>query len=140
MTIPLWVLLGFAGWTVLLLFSTVGYYRWSRILTGCRELKSFRAHEVTDDEWYNRAMRAHVNCIENLPIYAAIVLVLVATNLQSPLLDTLAVVILAARVVHSTLHITLEQTNLVAGLRFVFYVIQPLCMIWMGVYIAFHVS
>ena len=34
MTVPLWMLLGFAAWTVLLLLSTVGVYRWSRILTG----------------------------------------------------------------------------------------------------------
>lgn len=32
MPIPVWVLLGFAGWTLLLLFSTVGVYRWSRLL------------------------------------------------------------------------------------------------------------
>lgn len=34
MTIPIWVLLGFAGWTLLTLFGTVGVYRWSHILTG----------------------------------------------------------------------------------------------------------
>jgi hypothetical protein len=34
MTIPLWVLLGFAAWTLLTLFTTVGVYRWTRILTG----------------------------------------------------------------------------------------------------------
>jgi hypothetical protein len=30
-TVPLWALLGFATWTVLLLLGTVGVYRWSRI-------------------------------------------------------------------------------------------------------------
>ena len=34
MTVPVWMLLGFAAWTVLLLLTTVGVYRWSRILTG----------------------------------------------------------------------------------------------------------
>jgi hypothetical protein len=34
MTIPVWMLLGFAAWTLLLLSTTVGVYRWSRILTG----------------------------------------------------------------------------------------------------------
>jgi hypothetical protein len=32
MTIPVWVLLLFAAWTLLLLFLTIGYFRWSRIL------------------------------------------------------------------------------------------------------------
>lgn len=34
MTMPVWSLLGFSLWTILLLFGTVGWYRWSRILTG----------------------------------------------------------------------------------------------------------
>ncbi len=34
MPIPVWVLLGFAAWTLFILFTTVGVYRWSRILTG----------------------------------------------------------------------------------------------------------
>lgn len=34
MTIPLWVLLGFAGWTLVVLSATVGVYRWFSILTG----------------------------------------------------------------------------------------------------------
>src|SRR5262245_30191765 len=34
MTIPVWVLLLFAAWTILLLFITIGHFRWSRILTG----------------------------------------------------------------------------------------------------------
>jgi hypothetical protein len=29
MPIPVWVLLGFAAWTLLILFTTVGVYRWS---------------------------------------------------------------------------------------------------------------
>lgn len=41
MTIPMWMLLGFAAWTVLLLSATVGVYRWTRILSG-------RAWPVTD--------------------------------------------------------------------------------------------
>ena len=34
MNIPVIVLLGFAAWTLLTLFSSIGVYRWSRILTG----------------------------------------------------------------------------------------------------------
>ena len=32
MTIPMWMLLGFAAWTLLLLMATVGVYRWVAIL------------------------------------------------------------------------------------------------------------
>ena len=34
MTVPQWALLGFSVWTLLVLFGTVGVYRWARILTG----------------------------------------------------------------------------------------------------------
>lgn len=33
MSIPILVLLGFAAWTLLTLFDSVGVYRWSRSLT-----------------------------------------------------------------------------------------------------------
>ncbi len=46
MTIPVWVLLGFAGWTIIHLLITVGVYRWSRILSGRTEMKEFRADKI----------------------------------------------------------------------------------------------
>jgi uncharacterized MAPEG superfamily protein len=133
MPIPVWVLLAFAGWTIALLLGSVGVYRWSHIVTGRREIKSFRADDVTGDDWYKRAMRAHANCIENLPIYGAIVLAIVVADLQSPLLDTLAVVLIGARVIHSIIHVAFQQTNLVASFRFTFFFIQLVCMVWMGI-------
>ena len=72
MTVPIWALLGFAAWTVLLLLFTVGTYRWSRILTGRVPIREFRADKVEGEEWYRRSMRAHANCIENLPVFGAI--------------------------------------------------------------------
>jgi uncharacterized MAPEG superfamily protein len=136
MTTPLWVLLAFAGWTLATLFVTVGYYRWSRILTGRTDIKDFRADQVEGSDFYERSMRAHANCVENLPVYGAIVLVAAAAGVDSPLLDTLALVFIGARVVHSLVHLSVVQTNAVASARFTFYFIQVICMIWMGVYVA----
>ncbi len=45
MTVPVWVLLLFAAWTLLLLFLTVGYFRWSRILTGRATIREWRPDE-----------------------------------------------------------------------------------------------
>ena len=98
MSIPLWVLLGYAAWRLLTLFATVGFYRWSHILTGRTSITEWRADEVQGNEWYRRAVRAHQNCLENLPIYTAIAVVLVATRITSPILDGLAITILVARV------------------------------------------
>ena len=46
MPIPVWVLLGFAAWTLLTLFTTIGVYRWTRILTGRASIAEWRADEV----------------------------------------------------------------------------------------------
>jgi uncharacterized MAPEG superfamily protein len=136
MPIPVWVLLSFAGWTLLLLFSTVGVYRWSRILTGRSALSAWRADEPQGDEWYRRAVRAHLNCLETLPVYTAIVVALLPAHVSNTIVDVLAVTLLVARVCQSLIHLFLVQTNIVAGLRFAFFFVQAICMIAMGVIIA----
>lgn len=135
-TIPLWVLLGFAGWTLLVLLGSVGIYRWSLILTGRAPISSFRADRVEGSDLYQRAMRAHVNCVENLPVYAAVVIFITAAGLDAPLLDRLAILLLAARVAQSLVHIGLRQTNAVVGIRFALFFVQLVCMIWMGAWAA----
>jgi hypothetical protein len=136
MPIPVWVLLGFAAWTLLILFTTVGTYRWSRILTGRAEISEWRADEHQGSDWYRRAVRAHLNCVENLPVYAAIVVALLASRVDNVLLDGLAITILVARICQSSIHLLVEQTNTVAGIRFAFFFVQAICMIVMGILIA----
>jgi ABC-type multidrug transport system permease subunit len=41
MSIPVWAVLAFATWTIAILILGVGVYRWSLILAGTAELKSF---------------------------------------------------------------------------------------------------
>ena len=43
MNIPVLALLGFAAWTLLTLFGSIGVYRWSRILTGRVPIAEWRA-------------------------------------------------------------------------------------------------
>ena len=68
MSIPVWVLLAFA------VILTVGMYRWGLIFAGRVQVNQFRADHVEGSDRYRRAMRAHLNCLENLPIYGANVL------------------------------------------------------------------
>ena len=124
MTLPAWALLGFATWTVLLLLFTVGVYRWSRILTGREPISSFRADEIRGEDWYKRAMRAHANCVENLPVFCAIVVVLHVGNLAGAMIDALAVAILAARIGQSLVHVSFVQTNAVVSVRFGLFLLQ----------------
>ncbi|MGH7856387.1 MAG: MAPEG family protein [Candidatus Binatia bacterium] len=140
MSVPVWVLLGFAGWTLVTLFGSVGVYRWSRILTGRAKITEFVADVPHGTEWYRRAMRAHANCIENLPVYGAVVVAIVATGVSSPVLDALAVVLLVARICQTTVHVAFQPTTPVVGMRFAFFLAQAVCMFWMGIFVALHAS
>ena len=128
MNVPVLVLIGFALWTLLALFGSIGVYRWSRILTGRASIAEWRADVVQGCEWYQRAMRAHMNCVENLPVYVAIVVALMAVGVTSAALDTLAVTLLAARISQTTVHIALPPSNAAASVRFAFFAVQVGCM------------
>jgi uncharacterized MAPEG superfamily protein len=130
-TIPAWMLLGFATWTLLLLLLTIGVYRWLRVLTGRAGIAEFRADQVEGQDWYKRAMRAHANCIENLPVFGAIVFALHVANITSDLVNLLAIVILVARVLQSVVHVCFNQTNTLVSIRFTFFFIQFVCFFWL---------
>lgn len=136
MTIPVWALLGFAAWTLFILVVPVGLYRWGNILSGRAAVAGWRPDGQDGSAWYERAVRAHLNCVENLPVYTAIVVTALASHTASPLLDILAVVVLAARICQSSIHMLLEQTNRVVAFRFSFFFVQALAMIAMGTVIA----
>lgn len=140
MAIPVWVLLGFAGWTLLTLFGSIGVYRWSRILTGRAQISEFRGDDPKGSDWYRRAMRAHANCVENLPVYAAIVIVMLATGIHSATLDTLAITLLVARIGQTLVHIAFAETNVAVSVRFAFFFTQAACMIAMGVIVALEAA
>jgi uncharacterized MAPEG superfamily protein len=125
------MLLGFAAWTVILLSATVGVYRWSRIFTGRGQIRDFRADQVEGEDWYRRAMRAHANCIENLPVFGAIVFGLYVGNVTGIVVNALAVAILVARIVQSLVHVCFVQTNTVVSIRFGFFFVQLASFLWL---------
>ena len=129
MSVPVWALLGFAAWTVLLLLCTVGIYRWSRILTGRVPIREFRADHIEGEDWYKRAMRAHANCVENLPVFGAIVFALYAGGVSGSAVNFLAMTVLAARILQSLVHVSVVQSNTIVSIRFTFYFVQILCFI-----------
>jgi uncharacterized MAPEG superfamily protein len=124
--LPELMLLGFAAWTLLLLITTVGTYRLSRIFRGRAGMGDFPADRVEGQAWYVRAMRAHANCIENLPVFAVLVYALRACGIVSPAVDPLCALILAARIPQSLVHVCFEQTDRVVSVRFAFYSVQLL--------------
>jgi uncharacterized MAPEG superfamily protein len=139
MSIPLWVLLGFAAWTLLVVLGGIGWERWTKVLTGKAGPADFPADEPHGSPRYRRSLRAHANCVENLPIYGAVAVVAELTATASPALDTLALIFLGGRVLQTTVHIGFEQTNRVVAFRFAFFSVQLAAMIAMGALIALAV-
>ena len=133
MTIPVYALLAFATWTYLLLFSTVGWYRWSRILTGKAPISSFKAANPEGSDWYLRAMRAHANCVENLPVFAAVVFAIFAANISTDAINTLAVIVPIARIGQTLIHVTFTETNTSVSVRVAFFLVQVICVLAMVV-------
>ena len=123
MSIPVWVLLGFAGWTLITLFGSVGVYRWRLILTGRAKITEFVAGVPHGGYWR-----------EVLNSDAAIV----ASGMRSPLLDVLAIVLLVARMGQTIVHVVFEPTSAIVGVRFSFFLTQAVCMLWMGGFVALH--
>lgn len=136
MIIPLWVLLAFAGWTLLTLVASVGVIRWTRILTGASRLTDFPADEPHGSPVYRRAMRAHVNCVENLPVYGAVAVVIAVMGLNASLLDTLALIYIGSRIGQTCVHIAFPETGPAVALRFTLFATQIVCVAWMGIYAA----
>jgi uncharacterized MAPEG superfamily protein len=72
-----------------------------------------------------------MNCIENLPVFAAIVFCVTAAQAEDDLLNFLALAVLGGRICQTTVHLAFVQTNIVAAVRFAFFLIQALCMLGM---------
>lgn len=79
---------------------------------------------VSGLDWYQRAMRAHANCIENLTVFGAIVLALSVSGVGSSAINFLSISVLFARVMQSLIHVCFEQTNTVVSVRFTFFSVQ----------------
>ncbi len=96
-------LLAFAAWTLFLPMIYAGYRTWL-VLTGKKRADAWTRGQPTDDPGFIvRASHAHANCVENLPVFAAVVLAAVALG-QSAVVDALAVYFIAARLAQSIVH------------------------------------
>ena len=139
LTLPLFTLLGFALWTHLVLAATIGVHRWSLILTKRAAINAFPADASNGPDWYRRATRAHANCVENLPVYGAIVAVATFAGIAGRLLDALSIIVLATRVCQTLVHVSFVQTERAVSFRFGFFTVQLVCMAWMAALILMHV-
>lgn len=130
MHIPLLCLLGFALWTVFVVIG-IAVVRVSAMLTGTVPAEGFPADTPHGSPRYRRIMRAHLNCVENLPLFAAVVLTGAVVHAGSPLMDSLAQAYLGARVLQTLVHVA-SGSGVAIALRFTCFFAQMLCLTGMG--------
>jgi uncharacterized MAPEG superfamily protein len=121
MTNSLLALLGFAAWTLLLL-AGIALLRCYYTLRGERRANGFAVSGEDVSPFSGRLCRAHANCYENLPAFAAIIAVATLSG-NAHITDPLALWALAARVVQSSIHLISTRNRAVIA-RFSMLVLQ----------------
>jgi uncharacterized MAPEG superfamily protein len=122
-------LLLFAAWTLLLMFIYVNY-RVLLTLTGKKPANSWTRGQPSDDPAFiMRVHHAHLNAVENLPVFAAIVLGAYALD-KSAVVDAVAAWVLYLRLAQSTIHMISISATAVF-IRATFFTLQALLMLYM---------
>ncbi len=116
-------------WAAFMAVAVVSY-RSLFILTGRKAMTEFPADQVEGTPFYRRLVRAHLNTLENLPLYC--VLVLAATLLNRlPAVDAVAYWIIVARVLQSLIHMV-SGSSLAVALRFTCFFVQLALIAWVA--------
>jgi len=116
-------LLGFAAWSLLLLFGIAFYRSWIG-LTKNKALNWFSAAGTDLPPFGLRLTRTHANTYEFLPVAGAVMLYAIASG-QTVITDPLAPAFLIARFAQSVVHLVSTSVPAVL-LRFLFFVAQVL--------------
>lgn len=127
MTATAFALLGYIGWTLLLLL-VMETQRSALVLGGKRRSDSFRPDGSDASPFAQRLLRAHANCLEGFPIFGGLMLLALVLQLTA-LTDPLAPWLLAARVAQSSVHL-LSVSVMAINVRFTFFAVQMVIAAW----------
>lgn len=130
MSPSLHALVGYAAWMLVLLLI-LAFLRTGLTLTGKRAANQFKPSGDDVSPFSGRLARAHANCYENLPVFAALV---VAAHLSGhgSVTDGLALVVLVARLAQSSIHLLSTSVPAVM-LRFTAFAVQVGIEVWWAI-------
>ncbi|TJY65333.1 MAPEG family protein [Sinimarinibacterium sp. CAU 1509] len=104
-------LIGFTAWTLAIVFIVLNW-RVIEVLRGKPANSWTRGAAIESPSFVKRAEHAHLNCLENLPVFAVIVLAAQALG-KSAVVDAVACWVLYARIAQSSVHLIGTQPMLV---------------------------
>lgn len=126
-------LLGFIFWTLFLGLGVVSI-RSFKVLTGSNKSNEFPAGIKHGSEFYWRLNRAHINCIENLPVFGILVLIGVFAGVLDNRFELVTQIILGARIFQTLSHLS-SGSVLAVNARFTGFMIQYGCFyIFSGIF------
>lgn len=114
-------LVGYVAWTLLLAIWIVSY-RTGLVLMKKHTANGFDPSGADLSEFSARLCRAHANCYENLPMFAALILLALGTG-HGAITDPLARWVLVARVAQSTVHL-ISTSEAAVTIRATLFAIQ----------------
>ena len=114
-------LTGFIAWSLFLLI-VMELVRTALVISGKVASNQFRPDNANLSPFMQRLTRAHANCVEGLPMFGGLMLVALATG-RTSVTDSLAYVLLAARLIQSSMHLASLSVTAV-NLRFFTFAVQ----------------
>ena len=121
----------YALWAIALVLM-VAADRVLMVIRGEAKANSFTPGVPHGSDSYWRINRAHLNTLENLPIFAAIVLCGWVVGMETATFNRLAMVVVVARIVQSAIHIASGSVAAIT-FRFTALAVQLICEIWMAI-------
>ena len=115
------VLTLFIAWALLLLV-VMETLRARLVVTGRVASNQFTPDNATISPFMQRLARAHLNCVESLPIFGGLLVVALLTG-RTGATDPLAPWLLGARIVQSGIHLA-STSNAAVNARFAAFVVQ----------------
>ena len=111
----------FIAWALALLVL-MEVLRSRLVLTGRVPSNGFTPDNAKLSPFMQRLARAHANCVESLPLFGGLLLLALATG-QQAVTDPLALWLVLARVVQSTIHLA-SLSVLAVNARFAAFAVQ----------------
>ncbi|OUS02315.1 hypothetical protein A9Q90_09475 [Gammaproteobacteria bacterium 54_18_T64] len=127
-------LAGFAGVTLLLLL-TVANLRMLNFFTGKKAINAFSPTGEDLPGFGQRVTRAHLNCVENLPVFAALVAAAGLSG-QLSIMESTVMYVLYARIGQALAHM-ISTAPMVVWVRASFFFVQVLLMAWYAIQLVF---
>ena len=121
MSSTLFALSGFLAWTLALL-TLMELLRCRLVMQKAVPSNGFTPDNANLSPFMQRLARAHANCLEGLALFGGLMVVALLAG-RAALTDPLAMVLLAARIVQSVIHLA-SLSVLAVNLRFTAFAVQ----------------